>query len=576
MSKRQRAKNTGSVYESMPGTWRAMIAVETGKRRSFALPGCSSRKDAEKRAAVLADIAARLRGAGLERFVVGACKDAGKATGAEIQAIRDEVDRLVKHPPPPPKPKGLTFRELAEKWTSGELHRLYPDHVKLKRHADDDAYRFHKHIFPVVQNVALADFTLEHAEDVMRRLPSNLSSSSRRNVALLVHRVLKLAVYPLRAIEHSPLPPGFLPRIQYTKALTYLHPSEDSVLLACKEVPLALRVFYGFLGREGMRLGEALSLRWQDFDLERGAVVLDRNKTNDPRSWALDPGVVRALRVWRAKRGNPDDTKPAFVDGDGKPLSTTFKYAIQFRAHLELAGVKRAALFEDSDVRRPIRLHDLRASFVTLSLGNGRTEAWVQDRTGHRSSFMLNRYRRAARMVSELRLGTLAPLDQAIPELAGAATEPPTEQSKKPSKAGKGRASKTAAHAREVSENSLRSPHRIRTGTPKREAGFKFDPPDADSPNLSESHDAIVSVEDVSGLNRPLLDAECTVLGEPDSPDPAGEGLDADLHLELAATHMELASELLNAGKLDQARTHLDLAREHHQAASGQSWKGSA
>ena len=60
----------------------------------------------------------------------------------------------------------------------------------------------------------------------------------------------------------------------------------------------------------------------------------------------------------------------------------------------------------------------MRGTFVTLALANGKSEAWVQDRTGHTSSAMLNRYRRAALSASELELGTLAPLVEAIPELS--------------------------------------------------------------------------------------------------------------------------------------------------------------
>jgi hypothetical protein len=41
-------------------------------------------------------------------------------------------------------------------------------------------------------------------------------------------------------------------------------------------------------------------------------------------------------------------------------------------------------------------------------------EAWVADRTGHRSSQMINRYRRPARQASELQLGELTPLDEAL------------------------------------------------------------------------------------------------------------------------------------------------------------------
>ena len=58
---------------------------------------------------------------------------------------------------------------------------------------------------------------------------------------------------------------------------------------------------------------------------------------------------------------------------------------------------------------------------VTLSLANGKSEAWVSARTGHRSSDMINRYRRIAQSVAELSLGELRPLDEAIPELRAAA-----------------------------------------------------------------------------------------------------------------------------------------------------------
>ena len=82
---------------------------------------------------------------------------------------------------------------------------------------------------------------------------------------------------------------------------------EDARLLGCLSVPLSYRLLYGFLSREGMRKSEALGLTWGDIDLARGAVCLDANKTDDPRTWALDPGVAEALRrAWVA----PDRRHP--------------------------------------------------------------------------------------------------------------------------------------------------------------------------------------------------------------------------------------------------------------------------
>ena len=84
---------------------------------------------------------------------------------------------------------------------------------------------------------------------------------------------------------------------------------------------------------------------------------------------------------------------------------------------LRTAGVMRPELFERSASRQPIRLHDLRATFVTIALANGKTEQWVTDRTGHKSSQMLALCTRQARTWGELGLGTLGPLDELLPEV---------------------------------------------------------------------------------------------------------------------------------------------------------------
>jgi hypothetical protein len=94
------------------------------------------------------------------------------------------------------------------------------------------------------------------------------------------------------------------------------------------------------------------------------------------------------------------------------------KLAEQLRRDLKRAGVTREKLFERSATRQPIRAHDLRATFVTIALATGKSETWVADRTGHKSSTMINRYRRKARGWN---VGTLDALDIAIPELTSSA-----------------------------------------------------------------------------------------------------------------------------------------------------------
>ncbi len=201
--------------------------------------------------------------------------------------------------------------------------------------------------------------------------------------------------------------------------------------MACKAIPIWRRVLWGVLAREGMREGELIALTWSCLDLKRGVLTLDENKTDDPRAWKLDPSVKHALTAWKKIHPNPKANKPVILEEnsgaiDGKP------FARLLREDLGTAKVKRPELYLKGKNRLPIRAHDLRGTFVTLSLANDKTEAWVQDRTGHTSSNMINRYRRTARTAAELGLGELLPLDEAIPELRpkgirGGRKDPPAE-----------------------------------------------------------------------------------------------------------------------------------------------------
>ena len=84
-----------------------------------------------------------------------------------------------------------------------------------------------------------------------------------------------------------------------------------------------------------------------------------------------------------------------------------------------------AKLFHGSRNRLRMRAHDLRATFIPVSLASGRTWEWCQQRTGHGDA-MKQKCRRNSATWTAQRQGDLAPLHVAIPELAahGAAITP--------------------------------------------------------------------------------------------------------------------------------------------------------
>lgn len=347
----------------------------------------------------------------------------------DLEQARDclaVAERQAKRKAPEPKPPSaaMTVRALAERWTSGALHRDYPDQVKAKRSADDDASRFERYIFPVIGDKLVVDVTLDDCEAVMRRLPGKLRPATRRNVARTLGRLLKMAVYPLRLIERTPIPEGFTPKLGPRRAKQALYPSEVSRLMAATSVPLCYRMFWGWCATEGVREGEAMRLTWADFDLTRGAVRLDRNKTDDARSWAIDPGVAAALRAWRELRSTEDQGERVFVDESGRPLINYTLVKLLLR-HLRVVGLheERPELFVTTKERQRMRVHDLRGTFVTVKLAIGKTESWVADRTGHKSSDMINEYKRQARTFAELGLGDFEPMGWAVPECAAIAVD---------------------------------------------------------------------------------------------------------------------------------------------------------
>lgn len=349
-------------------------------------------------------VAAGKHAEALKALTVGAAAKTQDAF-AEVERAVDEL--VGSGPVRTREPK--TFRDVALLWTSGDLHRRYPDRVAAKITAKQDRARAAV-LCETIGDVQLRRFTIDTAERALAKLPRKLARGTRRQYAQIVGRVLRLAVFPLRVIEHSPLPIGWVPSGTTQRAFTFLYPAEETRLMRCERIELELRLLYGFLAREGLRISEALRLTWSDLDLTLGVIRLDRNKTRKPRAWKLATDVCRALQLWGAlsRRGQGATVFHASI------IKISIGAARQFRADLQLAGIERPELYERSAERSPIRVHDLRATFITLSLAAGKSETWVMDRTGHTTSNMVNGYRRQARHAAELELGWLGPLDELL------------------------------------------------------------------------------------------------------------------------------------------------------------------
>lgn len=377
-----------------PGGWEVRLRYGAGQRDRFLIK-VESELIAEDRAVRLQAMAARLANAGRHADAKALLTEAaGLHSGAEFRKLERAVSELTPLDVVPSSgPR--TYGEVLRLWIEGELHHRYPDDVKaLKPNTLGPRLYMAAAIDRVLGHLAITSVTEEHAEAAKVELTRGLGQGSRRQYALMIRRVMTLAEHPLRLIERNPIRSKFVPPQGQGSVFGWLYPSEDEQLMRCSSIPVDDRLIYGVLIREGMRLSEALKLLWGDLDLERGTLTLDENKTNQPRAWVLGDDVAAALRAYRGNATDDDVVFPMFNDSAGA--------ASRFRAHLWEALVRRKQLHTKTGARRPIRIHDLRASFITMAFAVGRTEAWITTRTGHTSSRVLHGYHRMALTASEL------------------------------------------------------------------------------------------------------------------------------------------------------------------------------
>ncbi len=427
------ARGSGSAFQDKrSGKLFAVVSVGVGAgagkgaRIAKHCPRARDLAEARERARVASELVKALRDAQRDTpaLLETTVEECASAPFDKLEDVRAMVAALLggrlpianEEPASKGKPRaraGVTYGDVAKLWTSGDLRRRFPDIVEETgaKYAGDVRSKLDRFVLPVVRNVPIATFTLEHAQRVMARLPATLSKSSRKHVANFLRRVLTFAVYPLRLITANPIPAEFIPKAGRGRERNMLFVDEDRALLGCTANPIELRLLFGFQAREGMRREEACALEWRSVDLDRGWVYLDKNKTDAPRDWRLDAGVAEALARWRKLH-----PRARYVFGGASPVSTDH-LAHTFRECLQRAGVNRPQLHEATRDRMAAGTHDLRGTFVTLAIAQGKGEGWIRRRTGHTTSNMIERYRRNADNLAEGEAAVLDPLWLALPEL---------------------------------------------------------------------------------------------------------------------------------------------------------------
>jgi integrase len=248
------------------------------------------------------------------------------------------------------------------------------------------------HVLPRLGGLKLRELTPE----VLQRFRLDLEASgvgpaSTRKALVLLHGVLqravewsRLAVNPMRAVRKPPA--------GRTRLVEPLSPEAvEGMRGALLEAGL-LRdaTLISVLAYAGLRPGEALALTWGSVQertlLVQAAVALGEigpTKTRRARTVRLLRPLARDLAGWRLRCGRPADAALVFPGHDGGPWTLSAWQNWRRRIYAPAAracGVGHA------------RPYDLRHSFVSLLIHEGRNVVDVARQAGHAPTMALNTY----------------------------------------------------------------------------------------------------------------------------------------------------------------------------------------
>ena len=313
----------------------------------------------------------------------------------------------------------LTVEEFGELWTSGELYERYGDANKLcvKASAEDDEYRLNKYVYPLIGALAVADVTKADIERVLYEASRKQGPQWRAKIHVYQNlcRLFDLAIEPGKIRDDSPVTRHMGPPKPKPMLFGYLYPTELVALLGCDKVPVGRRMLYALAVYTGLRKSSLYALTWGDLDFEHGTLMSLKSKNDLPQMFQVFPCLTTLLASWFDYQGRPEPECAIVTAADVAGLAEHEGKVL--RADLKLAGVHRGSLHEPKPNTRPLRFHDLRATFVTWAFREGRGEGWISDRTGHLTPSMRARYTRAARTLADLNYQPFPDISKAIPEL---------------------------------------------------------------------------------------------------------------------------------------------------------------
>jgi integrase len=294
-------------------------------------------------------------------------------------------------------------RETLDDYVAGAWSRAHAAHLR-PRTRQTYASTYDRHISPRLGGMRLNEIDAEaiaafqgdlirdgvgpHAiRKAMTLLGGILQRAAESNrIPFNPQRVVRKARLP-RSAEARPLPPAEV------EAIRAVLPQRDATIVSV-------------LAYAGLRPGELRGLRWRH--VGNRTLLIDAEKTGARRNVRLLSPLKADLGEWRAAGGDPPADVWVFPGADGGGWSANaFE---KWRRRVFMPALREAGI----DDGRP---YDLRHSFASLLLHEGRSVIYVARQLGHGAELTMRVY---GHVIEELEDRPQLPAEDAIGEARGA------------------------------------------------------------------------------------------------------------------------------------------------------------
>ena len=314
---------------------------------------------------------------GRKKFFTGPNRDVVKERLQQAQ-LQAEAGRL-------PIGRDQLVSQYLQRWLADAVQHS----VRPRTYEDYDLCV--RRLLPLIGRTRLRALTPEQVQHaVSRLLDHGLAPQTVRQTHMVLRKALKQAVL-WRMLPTNPSDAVSAPRAE-RKELRTLSESEVRHFLSTTR-GMRDHGLWVFLVTTGVRLGEALALRWSDVDLNEDRVSIRRAvqyqrgvgrvfvepKTSRSRRTVPIPQETAAILADQRRSNDRDQRRAGALwrEGDlvfpnpiGLPRNANSR-SISFHQALERAGLPR------------VRLHDLRHTAATHLLTKGVHPKVVQDLLGH-------------------------------------------------------------------------------------------------------------------------------------------------------------------------------------------------